>query len=198
MDCVAKTPKEARTLGLKSYFTGFPCKRGEVAFRRLNGDCLCEKCVEVSKQAKAKWAKANRAKLNEWRDANQDKMAVYKADWKNRNKEKARQNILKWKQNNSEKVLAYTEQRRARKLKSLPAWYSDFDAFVMTEAVALSRLRSRVTPVKWSVDHMIPLQAKEASGLHCADNIQVIPSSLNSAKSNRMEFTHPREWIKGI
>lgn len=44
------------------------------------------------------------------------------------------------------------------------------------EAAALCRDREAATGFAWHVDHMIPLQAKEACGLHCATNLQVIPA----------------------
>ena len=198
MDCVAKNKKEAIALGQKTYFTGVPCKRGLIAHRRLNGDCLCERCVNIAKEMKSAWAKNNRDVLNAWRKNNPSKMAQYKINWAIRNKEKSKSNIAKWKSQNKHKILAYTEKRRARKVNSVPPWYSDFDEFVMQEAIHLARVRQKATGINWSMDHMIPLQAKMACGLHCADNIQVIPSALNYAKSNRMKFTRPLEWIKDI
>lgn len=75
-------------------------------------------------------------------------------------------------------------------------WFGEFDDFVIKEAFILAKLRGKTTGIEWDVDHMIPLQAKSASGLHCAFNIQVIPSTLNRKKSNQMIFTEPGEWIK--
>jgi hypothetical protein len=45
---------------------------------------------------------------------------------------------------------------------------------------------------------MIPLKAKEACGLHCADNIQVIPASINLMKNNKLIYTVSHEWIKTL
>ena len=68
----------------------------------------------------------------------------------------------------------------------VPKWYGEFDKFIITEAFHLAIKRSTQTKVKWHVDHMIPLNAKEACGLHCGDNIQVIPQRLNNIKVNKI------------
>jgi hypothetical protein len=192
---MAGSYKEAVALGLKTYFTGVPCKRGGVAERRLNGDCLCEKCKEFTQQLKAKWSLENKEKAVNWRKNNPEKMNAYKKAWALRNKEKAAENIKKWKDSNPDKMASYTENRRAAKLQRIPKWNDDFDSFVFEEAAKIAMLRTKLTGVKWSVDHMIPLQAKTACGLHTAQNIQVIPSCMNFSKINRMVFTEPLEWI---
>jgi len=190
--------KEAKALGLKTYFTGKPCKRGGIADRRLNGDCLCDACIEFTKQLKNNWDIANRDKNKSWREANPEKMAQYKKDWQEKNREKQKANLKKWKKDNPDKILADFHKRRASQINATPKWYSEFDAFVMHEAALLSRRRSAVTNVKWHIDHMIPLQSKTASGFHCASNIQVIPEALNVRKRNTMTFTKPYEWVNAL
>lgn len=190
--------KQAEALGLKTYFTGKPCKRGGIADRRLNGDCLCDACIEFTKQVKHKWDVANRDKNKAWREAHPEKMAEYKKNWQEKNSEKYKQNLKRWKKDNSAKLLADFHKRRASQIKATPKWYGEFDAFVMHEAALLSRHRSAITNVKWHIDHMIPLQSKTASGFHCASNIQVIPEALNVRKRNTMTFTKPYEWVNAL
>jgi hypothetical protein len=190
--------KEAKALGLKTYFTGKPCKRGGIADRSLNGDCLCDACIEFTKQLKNNWDIANRDKNKSWREANPEKMAQYKKDWQEKNREKQKANLKRWKKDNPDKILADFHKRRASQINATPKWYGEFDAFVMHEAALLSRRRSAVTNVKWHIDHMIPLQSKTASGFHCAANIQVIPEALNVRKRNTMTFTKPYEWVNAL
>ena len=190
--------KEAKALGLKTYFTGKPCKRGGIADRRLNGDCLCGACLEFTKKIKTQWDIENKDKSKAWREANPEKMAQYKKDWQEKNREKQRANLKRWRKDNPDKILADFHKRRASQINATPKWYGEFDAFVMHEAALLSRHRSAVTNVKWHIDHMIPLQSKTASGFHCASNIQVIPEALNVKKRNTMTFTKPYEWVNAL
>lgn len=187
--------KEAKAQGLETYFTGKPCKRGGIADRRLNGDCLCDQCVAFAKELKAKYALKTTHKRNEWALANPEKMKAYKDAWAQKNKDVQAERIKKWKRDNPEKVLADFHKRRASKIKATPSWYGEFDGFVIHEALLLARLRQSITGVKWHVDHMIPLQSKEASGFHCASNIQVIPECMNVSKANRMLYSERNEWL---
>ena len=190
--------KEAKALGLKTYFTGKPCKRGGIADRRLNGDCLCDACIEFIKQVKQAYSVKNSYKHKEWAAAHPEKMKAYKQAWQEKNRVEQRARLNKWKKDNPEKVLADFHKRRASQINATPKWYGEFDAFVMHEAALLSRRRSVVTNVKWHIDHMIPLQSKTASGFHCAANIQVIPEALNVRKRNTMTFTKPYEWVNAL
>jgi len=191
-----KNRKEAEKEGLKTYFTGKPCKRGGIAERRLNGDCLCDACLSFTKQLKNNWAVTNKHKHKEWRKANPEKMKAYKDAWADRNRESQRKRLRLWKLNNKEKVFADFHKRRAAKINATPCWYGEFDGFVIHEALKLANQREKITGIKWHIDHMIPLQAKTASGFHSADNIQVIPEYLNVRKKNSMTYTERNEWLQ--
>jgi len=57
-----------------------------------------------------------------------------------------------------------------------------FDAWVLREAVALTRLRKQVCGGEWHVDHIIPV----SKGGQCTyDNLQVVPAFWNRIKSNK-------------
>jgi hypothetical protein len=191
----ATNRKEAKALGLDSYFTGKPCKRGGIADRRLNGDCLCSECLSFTKLLKKQSSEKYRDKRKQWALDNIEKIAKYKKDWQEKNKDKAKDNLKKWKSNNKESVLADFHKRRASKIRATPKWYGEFDAFVINEALRLAKQRFATTKIKWHIDHMIPLQSKLASGFHCAANIQVIPEVLNVKKRNTMTLTKPHDWI---
>jgi hypothetical protein len=103
-----------------------------------------------------------------------------------------------YRKNFPEKFRIFASLRRAKKLQATPKWYGGFDEFVLEEAYDLSSKRQETTGVAWEVDHMVPLQAKTACGLHCADNIQVIPAKLNVAKHNHMIMTEPLEWLSRL
>lgn len=92
----------------------------------------------------------------------------------------------------------YEQKRRARLKGAVPPWFGEFDELVLAEAAELCVRRATITAMPWEIDHMVPLLATRASGLHCADNVQVIPQWLNRTKNRRMILTQPREWLMRI
>ena len=59
---------------------------------------------------------------------------------------------------------------------------NQFDAWVLKEAVELTRLRKQVCGGEWHVDHIIPVSK---GGLCTHDNLQVVPAYWNRSKSNK-------------
>lgn len=76
--------------------------------------------------------------------------------------------------------------RRSQTLRATPRWYDEFDTFVISEAYRLCKLREHATGIKWEVDHIVPLQGKEVSGLHWHKNWRVVPQYVNRSKGNRL------------
>ena len=75
----------------------------------------------------------------------------------------------------------YAHRRRARTKGVM----NEFDRFMMEECVNLVAYRTDKTGLKWELDHIVPLNHKEASGLHNGFNFQVVPASWNYTKGNR-------------
>lgn len=90
----------------------------------------------------------------------------------------------------------HVARRRLRKKQAIAPWFSEWDQFVEDEAHILIAQRELETGIPWNVDHMIPITATKICGLHCGDNLQVIPAALNCAKRNRLVFTERNEWLK--
>ena len=93
---------------------------------------------------------------------------------------------------------AYENNRRAREAQAQPTWFGELDELAVIEAADLCLLRKIMTGFDWQTDHMIPILAKCACGLHCAANLQVIPRTLNARKSNKMQLTEPFEWLAHV
>lgn len=91
--------------------------------------------------------------------------------------------------------LAKTHKRQADKARRTPTWFGEFDDLVWQEAAHLAAMRAQATGFKWHVDHMIPLRSRHASGLHVAQNCQVIPAAMNVSKGAKMVLTQPLEWL---
>lgn len=196
----AKSKKQAIELGEKYYFTGKPCLHGNISVRKANGQCQCNDCVLRIKNLMKQWHKdnkeANAATRLIWREKNKDREIQAHREWVERNRDRVKSTMALWRKGNKEKVVANHHKRRAAKANGIVKWFSEFDAFVVQEAAHLARLRCEATGIEWQVDHMIPLNSKNACGFHCKENLQVIPKSLNLWKRNRMVLTEPNEWIK--
>ena len=77
-------------------------------------------------------------------------------------------------------------QRAHSSKRAIPVWAADeFEQFAIREASRLVGLRSRLTGIKHHLDHIVPLQGKTVSGLHCIANVAVIPARMNISKGNR-------------
>ena len=94
----------------------------------------------------------------------------------------------KYRRANVAKVNAHTQTRRAARLMAVNQQDMELLQLTLCEANDLARRRAALTGHPWEVDHIIPLRAKSASGLHNPFNLQVIPRSENRKKSNRL---HP-------
>ena len=73
----------------------------------------------------------------------------------------------------------YTADRSFR--RSLERDLSEFDRFVLLEAVSLAKLRKEEVGGNWHVDHIVPVSK---GGTARADNLQVVPAVWNRQKSN--------------
>lgn len=76
------------------------------------------------------------------------------------------------------------EYAQRRRLKTDTVRMSDFDSFAVDEAYKLRDLRKKATGVDWHVDHIVPLNHRQACGLHNAYNIQVVPAQWNLSKKH--------------
>lgn len=216
MDYEIISRKDAKEQGLKFYFTGKECKHGMIS-RRLtcNGNCLCQRCSKNNSERNRERYKLNReselTRMRRWRENNHEAALQYcrryyqenKLAFSDRNRRYRSENSEaineyreKYREDNPDKILARSARQRASKRLAVPPWFSEWDEFVVHEAYTLAIQRNVETAIKWHVDHMIPLRAKKVCGLHCGDNIQVIPAKMNMEKQNKMVLTEPLEWMR--
>lgn len=82
---------------------------------------------------------------------------------------------------NSGWLAARTATRRLRVKRATPAWA---DAVRILQFYNAAALMTKVTGVKYHVDHVIPLHGKSVCGLHVEANLQVLPEVDNLRKWN--------------
>lgn len=107
--------------------------------------------------------------------------------WRDKNKLLLREYVKKSKAKNPEVSRANVAKRRAARMNRTPAWLTEDDHWMMKQAYELAELRTKMFGFTWHVDHIIPLQGENVSGLHTPFNLQVIPWSDNVRKSNTFE-----------
>lgn len=167
MDFIPSTRKEAKKLGLSYYYTGLPCKHGHVAKRHAaSGTCIaCQR--KDFRQRYHRDPEAERKRARNYYKANKT---------------------------------AFVRKTLARKFayaQATPAWTinCEWHDFVEAELYESAVDRAAATGIAWEVDHMLPLAAETVCGLHCADNLQLLPRALNRSKKNQLRFTERNDWL---
>lgn len=122
---------------------------------------------------------------------NREKRRKQATKYYHANVEVSRKKALERQKQNLACFAANQAKRRAAKLQRTPAWLTSEDLWLVEEIYKLSALKTKLTGVKWHVDHVIPLQGKNVSGLHVPANLQVILGCDNVGKHNRFEAA---EW----
>ena len=126
------------------------------------------------------------ASVSKWRDKNPDCRKKEHAKVREKQGLLTRQEYEKKRKENAigRKTTAkkYAHKRRLQKTFS---FCEELDTFAFEEASNLCELREQATGFKWHVDHIVPLNHKNACGLHVASNFQVVPAYWNLVKGNR-------------
>lgn len=206
-----------------TYYTGKPCRNGHDSPRYI-ATGLCVECkrgktkrhydkhAEVRKVKSSAYYYENhergKAVRQAYYQANREVGLIYRRDQWAKNRERylaqkrernatpeAKAAKAAKRKEQAHLYRGYEQKRRARLKGAIPKWYGELDDFAFEHAAELCDLRRKATGLAWEVDHMIPLLATRATGLHWHANIQVIPQRLNRQKNRRMILTQPREWI---
>lgn len=108
------------------------------------------------------------------------------SNWKKANPSSGRKSSANWKKNNPGHSSAIVAKRRADRIQRTPAWLTGEQLTAMDKLYKQAAWLTRITGVKWHVDHIVPLKGKNVSGLHIPNNLQVIPARENLKKGNRL------------
>ena len=94
-----------------------------------------------------------------------------------------------WVQENKGLSLAKARLNEIRKMSGnkVPHWLTESDFLAIKCIYQVAAMRNANSDIRWSVDHIIPLNGKTVCGLHVPSNLQVIPLSENLSKRNKYE-----------
>lgn len=176
------------------------CRDGGCPKTGRQSQCrVCQKAYRVKNREKllayfSAYGKANRskctAKEKAWREKNAEHSkahaAAYGQRWYSANRERlAPIRKLAQKRYAATKphvIAEYAANRRARKRLATPGWAN---LVAIREWYSAAKICERDTGHVWHVDHIVPLTSLIVCGLHCEQNLQLLPGRLNSSKDNR-------------
>lgn len=149
---------------------------------------------QAAKNNVRRWVEANaerhRAQQKQYREQNSVQMRDYHRSWRSKHPGYGAERKKQWYENNRDRYRSYNAKRRAQIFRACPSWVDHASIIdVYEEAVRLTQ----ETGLPHEVDHIVPLQNKNVCGLHVPWNLQVLPKTLNRAKSNKHEQEEPRE-----
>jgi hypothetical protein len=122
-----------------------------------------------------------------WKDANKQKRAEIDRLWVESNRELVRQYKKKWQDDNKAYMAEYHARLRSLRLQRTPLWLTKEDIEKIRNIYELAIKKTKETGTFWHVDHIVPLQGKNVSGLHVPQNLRVITADENRRKSNKWE-----------
>jgi len=141
-----------------------------------------DKCQKYSKQLEqSEKCKATRKR---YRESDEGKKLAAATSAKYRASEHGKATRKKYCKNNPEKIFMVQHQYLQRKEQAIPPWY---EADLVKQIYLKRDELSELWGITLHVDHIVPLQGKNVSGLHCWDNLQLLEGSLNSSKSNKFD-----------
>lgn len=123
-----------------------------------------------------------KAKRNEAMRVRQNAQYQNDADWRAKARARVSSASKVWKVTNRHLVNAAYKKRYAAKKRRTPSWLTADDFWMMEQAYELAQLRNKATGLEWHVDHIVPLQGANVSGLHVPANLQVILAAENLSK----------------
>lgn len=209
--------KQAKQIGLNSFFTGTCCRHNHICERRVsNGRCiLCDQKSynlffknnkeKTLQQCKQRWDKNKErygAQYKGYRETNKEMIAQknrehyienrdhyleYKKQYYQLNKEYIKQYSKEYTKKNPHIRNTAKGKRRAFKINATPIWYDQEKELIAALYKAASYLK-RLTGNTYHVDHIIPLNHELVCGLHCLDNLQIMLAEDNLSKSNNFEI----------
>jgi hypothetical protein len=98
--------------------------------------------------------------------------------------EKRRLQSKEWFKNNTGVAKAKRARRRASERNATPDWLTAIHKAQIDQFYEVSTALDMQTGVKHHVDHIVPLKAKIASGLHVPWNLQILTATENLRKNN--------------
>jgi len=151
-------------------------------------DITCSKCKEEKEEdlfPKDRWRKDNYQRSSHCRACNKQlvrERQKIREEEDTKSKNIINKNSLKWYKNNRDKANTKNALYKCNKSSATPPWADQEKIATFYTAAQVMKV---MTGKEHHVDHIIPLQGINVCGLHCPDNLQVIPATENLSKGNK-------------
>jgi len=154
------------------YCNGCKTNKLKIEFSKCNSkkDKLQTQC----KLCAAMWRFSNKSRIKTWYSDNRKNRLLYMSTWKKQN---------------SDKHCEHQARRRAKKLERMLSWGKQYLKLDIKIWYTRAKLATVFMGEEYQVDHIIPLQGKNVSGLHVPWNLQILTKSENSSKGNKHAAT---------
>lgn len=139
-------------------------------------DGLKYNCKSCKKKQGEAWFQENKARRSKTNGA-----------WYKRNKAEKAKKAKVWQKSNKHKVNAISAKYRSAKLQRTPKWLTEEQEAAIEMFYLQAKDCEAVSGQMYHVDHIVPLQGENVSGLHVPWNLQVLPSDVNITKSNKYD-----------
>jgi 5-methylcytosine-specific restriction endonuclease McrA len=126
-----------------------------------------------------------RVRAREWYINNKDRATTRARNWSRSNPDKRFEIKRGWRRRNPGIVCDLKRRRDAALLKRTPPWLTKEQLKEIRATYVLASELSWLSEGGLHVDHIVPIQGKNVSGLHVPWNLQIIPARENIRKGNR-------------
>jgi len=106
-------------------------------------------------------------------------------EWYRANKLRKKDTNQKWASEHKGDQCCRSMKRYVAKLKRIPKWLNEEDWNYIKCLYQTARQLTLQTGIPHEVDHIIPLQGENISGLHCPLNLQILTKTENCSKKNK-------------
>lgn len=136
-----------------------------------------DKCRAIARKSRLKNLVKFKERQKIWQIINRERENIRLRQWRLDHIEQQRLRMRDYAKANRGKVNARTAARRAGLKQATPRW---------VDREALKQIYVEASKLGLSVDHIVPLNGKNVSGLHVPWNLQLLPLVDNVHKSNKL------------
>lgn len=154
------------------------CKRGLHEYEGRQ----CKVCQKAATQRLARQiAEYSKA----WHLANKERRNADARENYKKNKAAFRARDRKWQKANNAYFAAKENKRKSAKLKRTPSWLTETHFAQIQMFYDSAAALTKELGIRMEVDHIVPLNDKNVSGLHVPWNLQILSKTDNSRKGNK-------------